>query len=225
MARFISVELVKPNPQQPRQGFDREKLEGLAQTVKRHGVIQPIVVYPDGEFFVLLDGERRWRAAILAGKKRIRAEIRRKPVDGKQARGADRSRLEQALISNIQREDMGVVAEGQAFLTLVEQFGLTQKEIARRLGINSVRVNNSIVFARADKEIRDLVSAGKLYQNAELVRTLMQISNREVRIQMANGLASQKKGLKASIRAARLAEEACSVQTADEKPSMPAIAF
>lgn len=165
MARYISVGLIKPNPQQPRQVFDEEKLEGLVKTVKRHGIIQPIVVYPDGKFFVLIDGERRWRAAMIAGKKRIRAEIRRKPVDGKQPRGADRSRLEQALIANLQKEEMGPVEEVLAFLALVEKFGLSQKEIASRLGINSVRVGNSIVFARADQEIRDLVSAGALYQN------------------------------------------------------------
>jgi ParB family transcriptional regulator, chromosome partitioning protein len=225
MARLIPVDRVKPNPQQPRQVFDREKLEGLSKTIKRHGVIQPIVVYADGDFFVLLDGERRWQAAMMAGKTRIRAEIRRKPVDGKQPGGADRSRLEQALIANLQKEEMGPVEEGLAFLKLVEGFKLTQKEIAARLGINVVRVGNSIMFARADPEIRDLVSKGKLYQNAELVRALMDISDREVRIQMATDLASQKNGLKASLKAVHMATEACNVGASDKAPAMPAMDY
>jgi len=223
MATYISVDRVIPNPNQPRQVFDEEQLKGLSKTIKKHGVLQPIVVYQDGECFVLIDGERRWRAAQMAGKKRIRADIRRKPA-GKREGAVDVSRLEKALIANIQRQDMNPVEEGDAYLALIEH-GLTQNEIAGRLGIYPVRVSNCLVFARASNEIRDLVSAGKLYKSVDLIRVLMNIPDPVTRVRMAQELASRKIGLDASIKAANIAVRACTTSEKLSKCASPAMAF
>ena len=132
--RAIPVELVEPNPRQPRRHFDETSLAGLADSLRSRGVIQPILVRPrpDGRY-ELIAGERRWRAAQLAGMTTVPALVR--PHD-------DASAIELALIENMAREDLNPVEEARACAALVEELGLTREDVGRRVGRSRVAVSN-----------------------------------------------------------------------------------
>lgn len=132
--RELPVELISPNPQQPRQSFDEQSLLALADSVKARGVIQPVLVRPlAGGRFELVAGERRWRAAQLAELKTVPAIVRSH---------ADAESLELALIENMVREDLNPVEEARACAALVEELGLTREEVGLRVGRSRVAVSN-----------------------------------------------------------------------------------
>ena len=124
--REIDIDRILPNSHQPRKNFDEASLNELADSIREHGVVQPIVVraLEDG-FFQLVAGERRWRAAQRAGLLRIPAVIRE---------ASEHASLEIALIENLQREDLNPIEEAQAYERLITEFGMTQEEVARRVG-------------------------------------------------------------------------------------------
>src|SRR5262249_47734539 len=128
LLREIDVDRILPNSHQPRKNFEEEALNELANSIREHGVVQPIVVrqLEDG-FFQLIAGERRWRAAQHAGLTRIPAVIRD---------ASEHAALELALIENLQREDLNPLEEAEAYARLVADFGLTQEEVAKRVGKN-----------------------------------------------------------------------------------------
>lgn len=131
----LPIHLVRPNPFQPRQQFKREELEALAESIKTHGLLQPILVRPkDGEY-ELVAGERRWRAAQLAGLTEIPAIIRH---------CSDDELLALALIENLQREDLNPLDEAQAYKVLMEKFGLTQEAIAGKVKKSRAAVANTL---------------------------------------------------------------------------------
>ncbi len=133
----ISLESIKPNPFQPRSEFDDEKLKELAASIKEHGVLQAVVVSPDDESdgYILVVGERRCRAARLAGLIAVPALVR--PVDRE-------TMLEIALIENLQREDLNPVEEAMAYRRLIQEYSYTQEELARRIGCSRPSIANSI---------------------------------------------------------------------------------
>src|SRR6476661_10752673 len=121
----IPIERIRPNPRQPRQRMDQDELESLAASIREHGILQPILVTETLDGYQLVAGERRFRASQLAGLERIPAVIRQL---------ADRDQLELALVENLQREDLGPLEEANAFRSLVDDFGMSQEEIAGRVG-------------------------------------------------------------------------------------------
>jgi ParB family transcriptional regulator, chromosome partitioning protein len=132
--RQVPVELVAPNPRQPRRSFDEDALVALAESLKDRGVLQPVLVRPvAGGTYELIAGERRWRAARLAGLETVPAVVR--PDD-------DAASLELALIENMAREDLNPVEEARACAALVEELGLTREEVGRRVGRSRVSVSN-----------------------------------------------------------------------------------
>lgn len=147
---------IKPNPYQPRKLFNEEELEALADSIKEHGLIQPVVVTKEKDFYQLVVGERRWRAALKAGQKTIPAVLRKKE---------DTSLLEVALVENIQRSDLNPLEEAAAYEQLSEEFGMTQEEIAERVGKNRSTVANILRLLNLPEEIKEslkkgLISAG-----------------------------------------------------------------
>ncbi|HEX6989669.1 MAG TPA: ParB/RepB/Spo0J family partition protein [Bacillota bacterium] len=149
----LPVDAVRPNPHQPRRRIDQEALEELAASVRAHGVVQPIVVVPAEQGYVLVAGERRWRAARLAGLAEVPALVR--DLD-------PRAMTEVALVENLQREDLTPVEEAYAYQALQEEFGLTQEEIARRVGKSRSQVANTLRLLTLDPEVQALVDAGTL---------------------------------------------------------------
>lgn len=149
----LPVDAIRPNPHQPRRHFDPEALEELAASVRVHGVVQPVVVVPADQGYVLVAGERRWRAARLAGLTEVPALVRQ--LD-------PRAMTEVALVENLQREDLTVIEEAFAYQALQEEFGLTQEEIARRVGKSRSQVANTLRLLALDPEVQALVDAGDL---------------------------------------------------------------
>src|SRR3954464_8229615 len=152
--RDIPVDLVAPNPKQPRRRFDEATLAGLAESVRQRGVLQPVLVRPvPGGTYELVAGERRWRAAQLAGLDVVPALVR--PADDAQA-------LEVALIENMAREDLNPVEEARACAALVEELGLTREEVGRRVGRSRVAVSNLLRLLDLPDEALALLEDGAL---------------------------------------------------------------
>ncbi len=152
--REIAVELVQPNPSQPRRGFDGESMLALAESIKARGVLQPLVVRPlAGGRFELIAGERRLRAAKIAGLECVPAIVRETP---------ESDRLELALIENMAREDLNSVEEARACATLVEDLGVSKEELGRRVGRSRAAISNLIRLLELPDEALGLVEAGEL---------------------------------------------------------------
>src|SRR5258708_15686098 len=151
--RDIEIDLIRPGHQQPRTTFDEAKLEELAQSIRTSGIIQPLLVRPLGGLFELVAGERRWRAAQLAGLSRIPAIIREIPDD---------RLLELALIENIQRQELNPIEEANAYKRLIESLNLTQDEVAQRVGRDRTFVTNYLRILRLPSEIQRLLENEKL---------------------------------------------------------------
>jgi len=152
--REIDITRILPNAQQPRKSFDEDGLNELADSIRAHGVIQPIVVQPlPDSFFQIIAGERRWRASQRAGLLRMPAVIREV---GKE------SSLEIALIENLQREDLNPIEEAQAFEKLIVDLGLTQEEVANRVGKSRATITNMLRLLRLPGEVQAWIGEGKL---------------------------------------------------------------
>ena len=151
--REIQIDLIQPGRQQPRTTFDQAKLEELAQSIRNTGIIQPLLVRPAGGLFELVAGERRWRAAQLAGLARIPAIVRDIPDD---------NLLELALIENIQREELNPVEEANAYKRLIETLGLTQDEVGRRVGRDRTFITNYLRVLKLPTDIQTLLEQDKL---------------------------------------------------------------
>jgi ParB family chromosome partitioning protein len=152
--RTLPVELISPNPRQPRQSFDEVGLLALADSLRERGLLQPVLVRPrSGGTYELIAGERRWRAARLADLDTIPAIVREH---------ADRESLELALIENMVREDLNPVEAARACALLVEELGLTRDEVGRRIGRSRVAVSNLLRLLDLPDEVLDLLVEGRL---------------------------------------------------------------
>lgn len=151
--REIEIDLIQPSQQQPRTFFDEAKLEELAQSIRTTGIIQPLLVRPRGGLFELVAGERRWRAAQIAGLGRIPAIVREIPDD---------RLLEFALVENIQRQELNPIEEANAYKRLIDSLGLTQDEVARRVGRDRTFVTNYLRVLKLPTEIQALLESEKL---------------------------------------------------------------
>ncbi len=173
----IPIGQIRPNPQQPRHHFDKEALEELAASIRRHGVLQPLLVSenPPDRYF-LITGERRWRAARLAGLNTVPAVIREKITGDQQ--------LELALVENLQRRDLTPLEESRAFEQLRSSLGLSQQEIADRVGMDRSTVANSLRLLKLPAEVQEMVERGEL--SAGHGRALLAFADDEERCEWAN---------------------------------------
>src|SRR5271165_7281904 len=152
--RSVPVELISPNPQQPRRRFDEEALQSLAASLGERGVLQPVLVRPrQGGTYELIAGERRWRAARIAGLQSVPAVVREHD---------DAAGLELALIENMAREDLSPIEEARACAALVEELGLTREEVGRRVGRGRVAVSNLLRLLDLPDEVIELLQDGQL---------------------------------------------------------------
>lgn len=149
----LPIHSIHPNPFQPRQQFRDEELQALADSIKMHGLLQPILVRPKGDGYELVAGERRWRAAQLAGLTEIPAIVRH---------CSDDELLALALIENLQREDLNPLEEAQAYKTLMERFGLTQEIIAERVGKSRAAVANTLRLLSLPEPIKQALRDGTI---------------------------------------------------------------
>ncbi len=177
----IPIERIRPNSFQPRVQFERSALEELAASIRENGVLQPIIVRQAGGEYELVAGERRWRAAQLAELPAVPALVQDL---------SDEKVLEVALVENIQRAELSAIEEAQAYKLLVDEFGLEQKEIARRVGRSRVAVSNTLRLLKLPQNIQAMVVAGEVSMGH--ARALLSLP---VKHQQSLAREVQKKGL------------------------------
>lgn len=203
---FVSVDLLKPNPHQPRREFNEESLNELTESIKEHGIIQPVLVEKaDGGFYYIIAGERRTRAARMAGLKEVPVRIQK---------FSETKKLEVALIENIQREDLNPLEEAKAYYKLMELGNLNQEETARRVGKNRSTVANALRLLKLPENMQNALSAGTL--SAGHARAILSVNDTVSRTKLFNRIidegisvreaediaAEMNKGKKASVKKA-----------------------
>ena len=178
----VDINKIEPNEGQPRRNFDEEALQELAESIKEHGVIQPLIVKKAKKgFYTIIAGERRWRASKLAGLKTV-------PVIVKEY--TDQQVMEVALIENIQREDLNAIEEAEAYSQLSEEFHLKQDEVAQRVSKSRVAITNSIRLLKLDEKVRTMVIEDKI--KGGHARALLAITDGKLQYQVAMQVYDQK---------------------------------
>jgi ParB family chromosome partitioning protein len=171
-ATEVAVDTIVPNPRQPRQALDPQSLEELANSIREQGLVQPLVVTETDEGYQLLVGERRWRAAKLAGLEVVPVVVRE--VTPQQM-------LELALVENIQREDLNPLETASAYQQLVEEFGLTQQQVADKVGKNRATVANTLRLLKLPTEVKGSLLEGKITEGH--ARALLRLESARAQLQ------------------------------------------
>lgn len=171
----VDIDLIEPNPDQPRTRFPEENLSELAQSIKNNGIIQPIVVRSKNNGYEIVAGERRWRAAQRAGLQKV-------PVVIKEV--TDEKLLELALIENIQRQELNAVEEAKAYRKLIDNIGLTQEMVAERVGKNRTVITTFLRLLKLPDEIRTLIEEEKI--SAGHGRALLMTDDADAQKRIAN---------------------------------------
>jgi ParB family chromosome partitioning protein len=209
------VDAIVPNPHQPRQAVPQQELEELAASIGEHGVLQPLVVTrtgaPHGHEYTLIAGERRWRAAMLAG-------LRTVPAIVKEASSAEM--LELALVENLQRADLNPLEEASAYRSLVEEFGLKQEEVAARVGKSRQAVANALRLLRLPAPAQQALAQGLISEGH--ARALLQVPDEELQLRLLERILAD--GL--SVRqveelARRLTRHAAHTDSPSPEPQQP----
>ena len=187
----LKIRDIEPNPDQPRKTFDKAALEALASSIKEHGVIQPILVKPEnGGIYIIIAGERRWRAAKLAGLKEIPCII---------GEYTEKEIMEVALIENLQREDLNPIEESEGYKKLMDTFALTQEEVSQRVGKSRSAVANALRLNQLSDTVKKMVVEGKI--SAGHARAILSLEKESDRLVLAEKI--EKDGL--SVRQAEAA--------------------
>ena len=170
----VELESIVPGSMQPRTHFDEASLQSLAESIRSHGIVQPLLVRRRSDGYELIAGERRWRAAKLAGLTRVPVVVKDVPDD---------SLLEIALIENIQREDLNPIEEAQAYKKLIDTVGLTQEALAARVGRDRSYITNYLRLLRLPDDLQQLVTEGRL--STGHARTLLALTHVDLQRRMA----------------------------------------
>jgi ParB family transcriptional regulator, chromosome partitioning protein len=174
----VDIDLIDPSPYQPRTRFVEAALDELAQSIRTSGIVQPLVARYIGGRYQLIAGERRWRAAQRAGVSRVPVVLRE---------ASDELALEMTLIENLQREDLNPIEQARAFQRLMDEFGLTQEQVAERTGKERTTVANSVRLLRLEEPIQELIEENRI--TAGHARALLAVSDSEERVGMARKIA------------------------------------
>ena len=205
--RELPIYKVEPNPDQPRREFDEEELQALADSISVHGVIQPLTVreMPNG-YFQIIAGERRWRAARMAGLSDVPVVV---------IEADDRKAMELALIENLQRQDLNPVEEALGYQTLMEEYGLTQEDTAQQVGKSRSAVANTLRLLSLAPEVLQLLKEGQI--TAGHARAILSLKSEKKQIEAA-------KKIIALALSVRQAETLCKNMN-KEKEEKPSVTF
>ena len=171
---LIDINRIKPNSKQPRKNFDEEKISNLAKSIKDNGIIQPLVLKECGNDYEIIAGERRWRAAKLAGIKSIPAVIMEL---------TDQKVLEVSLIENIQSEDLNPIEEALAFKRLIKEFSITQEDVSKVIGRSRTAITNTMRLLNLDKRVQQYLIEGVISEGHG--RALLSLDNKNTQYEMA----------------------------------------
>lgn len=177
----IKLSLIEPNREQPRKKFDEEALQELSDSIKQYGIIQPLVVKKNADYYEIIAGERRWRAAKMAGLKEV-------PVIIKEY--TDQEIVEISLIENIQRENLNPIEEAIAYKRLLDEFHLKQEEVAKRVAKSRTTVTNSLRLLKLDEKVQQMVIEEKLTSGH--VRALLAIEDKNAQYNIAKKVYDEK---------------------------------
>ncbi len=177
---FLKISSIEPNHSQPRKEFREEALIELAESMKEYGVLQPLLVQKKGEFYEIIAGERRWRAAKLAGLKEVPVVIREY---------TKQQSMEIALIENVQREDLNPIEEAKAYQLLMQEFGLKQEEIAARVSKNRVTITNSMRLLKLDERVQEMLILNQI--SGGHARALLAVEDRNLQFQLAGRIVAE----------------------------------
>lgn len=201
--KLLPLHRVEPNPEQPRQDFDEEELAALADSIRTHGVIQPLTVRDTGGgYYQIIAGERRWRASRMAGLTEVPAVV---------VEADDKKAKELALIENLQRQDLNSVEEALGYQSLMEEFGLTQEEAAQRVGKSRPAVANALRLLTLDEKVLDMLRAGSL--TAGHAKAILMLKSGKKQLEAAQKIAN----LGLSVRQAELLCKNMSKEQAPKK--------
>ncbi len=179
----LKISQIEPNVNQPRKQFDEEKISELAKSIKENGLIQPIVVSKNGDTYKIIAGERRWRAARMAGLSTVPVYIKEE-IKGQKL-------LELALIENLQRQDLNSIEEANAYQSLINEYGMTQEQVAEAIGKSRPKVANSVRLLSLDKRVQEMIISGRISEAH--ARAILPIENKDKQYEIA--LMIEKKGL------------------------------
>lgn len=177
----IKLSLIEPNREQPRKKFDEEALQELSDSIKQYGIIQPLVVKKNADYYEIIAGERRWRAAKMAGLKEV-------PVIIKEY--TDQEIVEISLIENIQRENLNPIEEAIAYKRLLNEFHLKQEEVAKRVAKSRTTVTNSLRLLKLDERVQQMVINEELTSGH--VRALLSIEDKNAQCEVAKKVFDEK---------------------------------
>lgn len=177
---FLKLSSIEPNREQPRIEFKEESLLELAESMKEYGVLQPLLVQKKGDIYEIIAGERRWRAAKLAGLKEVPVVIREY---------TKQQSMEIALIENVQREDLNPIEEAKAYQRLMQEFSLKQEEIAARVAKNRVTITNSMRLLKLDERVQDMLIQNQI--TGGHARALLSVEDPELQFQLAGKIVAE----------------------------------
>jgi len=205
-AREVSIESIRPNPYQPRKKFDKEKLKELSESIKKHGIIQPLIVRKKGLDYELVAGERRLRAARLAKLQTVPVLIRE--YDEKQMR-------ELSLVENIQRHNLNPLEEAKAIQELMQQCGYTQAQAAERLGRSRTAVTNLLRMLNLPEELQAMVAEEKV--TAGQIRPLLALADKEQQLKIGKALAEHGWSARTAEEVVKTIKEGKALQVLNER--------
>ena len=208
----VDIDLIKPNPDQPRTRFPEENLNELAQSIKNNGIIQPIVVRSKNSGYEIVAGERRWRAAQRAGLQKV-------PVIIKEV--SDEKLLELALIENIQRQELNAVEEAKAYRKLIDNIGLTQEMVAERVGKNRTVITTFLRLLKLPDEIRTLIEEEKI--SAGHGRALLMTDDIEAQKRIADMIVEMSLSVREAEKAVKRVKRSGVLQEVEKQKQKPKI--
>ena len=189
----LAVEMISPNPEQPRTDITEEGIAELSDSIKKVGLLQPIIVRAQGESYQIIAGERRWRAARLAGLERVPVRV--------MSTTATES-LELALIENLQRQDLNAIEEARGFRRLLTEYRMTQAELADKVSKSRSTITNSLRLLDLPEEVQELVYTGKM--SAGHARAVLSVPDEAIRLKLAQKIADEQLSVREAENLARL---------------------
>ena len=203
---MLKLDLVQPNKEQPRKTFDEEKINELAESIKNYGVLQPLLVQKNDSFYEIIAGERRWRAAKAAGLKEVPAVL--KEYSKQEA-------LEISLIENVQRADLNPIEEALGYRQLIDEFGLTQEEIAVRVAKSRTAITNTMRLLKLDEQIQNMLVQGVITSGH--ARALLSLEDTQMQLKAAKEILDKKLSVRETERLVKRLQKEASGEKKEEK--------
>ena len=203
---MLKLDLVQPNKEQPRKTFDEEKINELAESIKNYGVLQPLLVQKNDSFYEIIAGERRWRAAKAAGLKEVPAVL--KEYSKQEA-------MEISLIENVQRADLNPIEEALGYKQLIDEFGLTQEEIAVRVAKSRTVITNTMRLLKLDEQIQNVLVQGVITSGH--ARALLSLEDIQMQLKAAKEILDKKLSVRETERLVKRLQKEASGEKKEEK--------